>query len=115
MAKKQDLGGLLKPRGQTDQPTDGKTQATKATPPQTAQAKQDATDAGTTIGPNPVTAGPGVPLRKSEHDELQAIADEHHASRTSLLSYAVRYFLRDYRKGKIALKIKGLKFVQPDE
>lgn len=52
----------------------------------------------------------GVYLTKDERDTLQAIADSFHASRGSLLTVAVRYFLERWQAGEVDLHAERLKF-----
>ena len=82
--------------------------ATGATPPRTK-----ATVSAREIRPDDKVMGVSLTLRESEFAELQNIAEQHHASRGSLMTALMRYAMRDMRAGKFKLKTSGLKFVDP--
>jgi hypothetical protein len=50
------------------------------------------------------TVAMSVALQNAELDILQKIADSAHVKRGNVLSYAVRYFMREYQTGSIRLK-----------
>lgn len=52
----------------------------------------------------------GLALRRSEFDELQRIADRHHAARGSLLSVLMRFSMREHKAGRIKLTTERQKF-----
>jgi hypothetical protein len=51
----------------------------------------------------------GVSLKESEWEELGTIARELNITPHALASYAVRYFLKAWREGKIKIQIKQTK------
>lgn len=50
----------------------------------------------------------GVGLRQSEWTELEKIADDSGIKLHAVTAYAIRYFLKDYRAGKIKPQAKKI-------
>lgn len=48
----------------------------------------------------------GVGLTQGERDALQAIADENEVARNAVMRFAMRYFLGEYRAGRIRLAVE---------
>lgn len=50
----------------------------------------------------------GVGLKQKEWAELEKIAEESGTKSLAVAAYAIRYFLRDYRAGKIKSQAKKI-------
>ncbi len=93
MAKRQpDLSGLFRPT---------ETQPPPAEAPEPGPAERSAPAAPELDRTLPV----GVGLKQSELRDLDAIAGELGVARNALLRWAVAYFLREYRAGRISLTV----------
>ena len=49
----------------------------------------------------------GVGLKESEWAELQKVADEQSTNLHAVTAYGVRYFLKEYKAGKVKIKQKN--------
>src|SRR5262245_54277678 len=61
-----------------------------------------------TLSQNDIVKARGVGLKASEWAELEKIAKDSGSKVNTVAAYAIRYFLKDYRSGKIKMEAKKI-------